>query len=129
MPKGRYALTYDPGIAVPFKARPLRRPVAVWDAIRCPTLVLRGAQSDLLSVATAQAMTARGPKARLVEFPGVGHARCSFRPISSLRWSPSCAKVLIDAANCRAINAGMVRASRGGFPGRSLRIDPICAIL
>jgi len=73
--EGRYALTYDPGIAVPFKgaaAPPDLWPV--WDAIRCPTLVLRGAQSDLLSVATAQAMTARGPKARLVEFPGVGHA-------------------------------------------------------
>ena len=38
------------------------------------TLVLRGAQSDLLSPETAQAMTQRGPKARLVEFPGVGHA-------------------------------------------------------
>ena len=73
--EGRYALTYDPGIAAPLKgtaAPPDLWPV--WDAIRCPTLVLRGAQSDLLSVATAQAMTARGPKARLVEFPGVGHA-------------------------------------------------------
>jgi pimeloyl-ACP methyl ester carboxylesterase len=72
---GRYAMTYDPGIAVPFRgtaAPPDLWPV--WDAIRCPTLVLRGAESDLLSVATAQAMTARGPKARLVEFPGIGHA-------------------------------------------------------
>ena len=32
----------------------------LWDAIRCPTLVLRGAQSDLLSAETARAMTARG---------------------------------------------------------------------
>jgi pimeloyl-ACP methyl ester carboxylesterase len=39
-----------------------------------PTLLLRGAQSDLLSSATAQAMTERGPRARLVEFSGVGHA-------------------------------------------------------
>jgi pimeloyl-ACP methyl ester carboxylesterase len=72
---GRYAMTYDPGIAVPFRgtaAPPDLWPV--WDAIRCPTLVLRGAESDLLSAATAQAMTARGPKARLVEFPGIGHA-------------------------------------------------------
>jgi pimeloyl-ACP methyl ester carboxylesterase len=35
---------------------------------------LRGAQSDLLSAETAQAMTARGPKAELVTFPGIGHA-------------------------------------------------------
>ncbi|MDP2770536.1 MAG: alpha/beta hydrolase, partial [Giesbergeria sp.] len=37
-------------------------------------LLLRGAQSDLLSPATAQAMGQRGPQARLVEFAGVGHA-------------------------------------------------------
>jgi pimeloyl-ACP methyl ester carboxylesterase len=37
-------------------------------------LLLRGAQSDLLSAQTAQAMTQRGPRARLVEFEGVGHA-------------------------------------------------------
>jgi pimeloyl-ACP methyl ester carboxylesterase len=37
-------------------------------------LVLRGAQSDLLSRATADAMTVRGPRARLHEFDGVGHA-------------------------------------------------------
>ena len=50
---------------------------ALWqayDAIRCPTLLLRGAESDLLTPATAAAMTERGPRARLVEFAGVGHA-------------------------------------------------------
>ena len=47
---------------------------ATYDAIRCPTLVLRGAQSDLLSAATAAAMTQRGPRAQLREFEGVGHA-------------------------------------------------------
>jgi len=36
--------------------------------------VLRGADSDLLSAETAQAMTQRGPAARLVELPGIGHA-------------------------------------------------------
>jgi pimeloyl-ACP methyl ester carboxylesterase len=46
----------------------------LWDAIRCPTLVLRGAQSDLLSRATADAMASRGPHARVHEFAGVGHA-------------------------------------------------------
>ena len=47
---------------------------ATWDAIRCPTLVLRGAESDLLRGADAAAMTERGPRARLVELPGIGHA-------------------------------------------------------
>ena len=47
----------------------------LWDAIACPTLVLRGAQSDLLSSATARAMTAaRARRPRVVEFAGVGHA-------------------------------------------------------
>ena len=47
---------------------------ASYDAISCPTLLLRGAESDLLSADTALAMTQRGPRARLVEWAGVGHA-------------------------------------------------------
>ena len=47
---------------------------AQWDAIRCPTLVLRGKESDLLSAATAGEMAARGPRPAVVEFAGVGHA-------------------------------------------------------
>jgi pimeloyl-ACP methyl ester carboxylesterase len=45
-----------------------------YDAIKIPTLLLRGADSDLLTRETALAMTQRGPKARLLEFAGVGHA-------------------------------------------------------
>ena len=45
-----------------------------YDSLRCPTLLVRGSQSDLLTAETAAEMTARGPKARLVEFEGVGHA-------------------------------------------------------
>ena len=47
---------------------------AAYDAIRCPTLVLRGATSDVLSAATAAAMRERGPRAAVHEFAGVGHA-------------------------------------------------------
>ena len=46
----------------------------LYDQIKATTLLLRGAQSDLLTRETAQAMVARGPKARLLEFEGVGHA-------------------------------------------------------
>jgi pimeloyl-ACP methyl ester carboxylesterase len=76
LPDGRYALAYDPGIAVPFRAHPGGDTDLwpTWDAIQCPTLLLRGAQSDLLSAATAALMQQRGPKAELVEVPGVGHA-------------------------------------------------------
>jgi pimeloyl-ACP methyl ester carboxylesterase len=51
-----------------------------WDQVRCPTLVLRGADSDLLLAETAQDMTRRGPKAKLVEFPGIGHAPMLMEP-------------------------------------------------
>ncbi len=78
---GAFKLHYDPAIAAPFKAVTPEIAAAgeamawaAFDAIRCPTLLLRGADSDLLSRSTAQAMTARGPKARVIEFAGVGHA-------------------------------------------------------
>ena len=74
-PDGRWRIAYDPGIAVPFRstaAPPNLWPL--WDGIRCPTLVLRGAESDLLSDATANEMAKRGPKPSIVEFAGVGHA-------------------------------------------------------
>jgi pimeloyl-ACP methyl ester carboxylesterase len=74
-------LHYDPSIAVPFgtmtRESAAQGEAVLWqlyDAIAAQTLLLRGAQSDLLSVETARLMTARGPKARLVEFAGVGHA-------------------------------------------------------
>jgi pimeloyl-ACP methyl ester carboxylesterase len=74
-PDGRWRLAYDPGIAVPFRAGAAPADLwGVWDAIRCPTLVLRGAQSDLLSSGTAAQMAMRGPKPAIVEFADVGHA-------------------------------------------------------
>jgi pimeloyl-ACP methyl ester carboxylesterase len=75
-PDGLWRLKYDPGIAVPFRAT-TSQPTnlwPVWDAIRCPTLLMRGAESDLLSDATARAMQERGPRPGLVEFAGIGHA-------------------------------------------------------
>jgi pimeloyl-ACP methyl ester carboxylesterase len=45
-----------------------------WDQIEAPTLVLRGVESDLLLSDTAQEMTSRGPRARIVEIEGCGHA-------------------------------------------------------
>jgi pimeloyl-ACP methyl ester carboxylesterase len=72
---GRWGLAYDPGIAVPFRASAAPADLwPLWDRIRCPTLVLRGARSDLLSAATANEMSARGPKPDVLEIEGVGHA-------------------------------------------------------
>ena len=73
---GDWGMRYDPGIAEPFRRGPV---IDVdlwqyWDAIHCPTLLLRGANSDLLLQETAAEMQTRGPRPRMVEFAGVGHA-------------------------------------------------------
>jgi pimeloyl-ACP methyl ester carboxylesterase len=74
-PDGRWGLAYDPGIALPFRTQAAPPDLwPLWDGIRCPTLVTRGSVSDLLSAATAEAMTGRGPHALLATFAGVGHA-------------------------------------------------------
>ncbi len=85
--QGGFVLHYDPAIAVPFRAltqaSAAQGEAVLWrlyDAIRARTLLIRGAQSDLLSLETAQAMTQRGPRARLVEFAGVGHAPTLIAP-------------------------------------------------
>ena len=78
---------YDPAIAVPFRAITpeiaAHGQAALWtafDAVTCPTLLLRGADSDLLTADTAAAMTQRGPKAELHEFANVGHAPTLIAP-------------------------------------------------
>ena len=85
--QGGVALHYDPAIAVPFRSitqeAAVQGEAALWqihDKIKAQTLLLRGANSDLLSRDTAQAMTERGLKARLVEFEGVGHAPTLIAP-------------------------------------------------
>jgi pimeloyl-ACP methyl ester carboxylesterase len=81
LPEGGFTLHYDPAIAVPFRTLDATAAAAgqaalwqLYDGIRARTLLLRGAQSDLLARDTALEMTRRGPRPRLVEFEGVGHA-------------------------------------------------------
>ena len=78
---GAFTLHYDPAIAVPFRTvtqeTSAQGEALLWklyDAITADTLLLRGADSDVLAEVTAQQMALRGPHARLVEFSGVGHA-------------------------------------------------------
>lgn len=85
--QGGFVLHYDPAIALPFRAvtpeSAAQGEATLWqlyDAITAQTLLLRGADSDLLSAETGAAMTQRGPRARLVEFAGVGHAPTLIAP-------------------------------------------------
>ncbi|HEX3864610.1 MAG TPA: alpha/beta hydrolase [Stellaceae bacterium] len=77
---GRLGLAYDPKIGDAFRASTpgaALQDLDFWefyDRIRCPTLVLRGAQSDVLRATDAAVMSGRGPYAQIVEFQGVGHA-------------------------------------------------------
>ncbi|MCX7174122.1 MAG: alpha/beta hydrolase [Proteobacteria bacterium] len=77
---GKIEFRYDPGIAEPASKileQTQGKDMEMWplyEAVRCPTLVLRGAQSDLLTPETVAQMASRGPKARTAEIPGVGHA-------------------------------------------------------
>ncbi|NIA55256.1 alpha/beta hydrolase [Massilia sp. TW-1] len=86
-PDGHWVLHYDLNLAAPFKAltpgqaaRDQERLWAAYDAIRCPTLLVRGEQSDLLSRATAEEMARRGPRPTLAEIAGVGHAPTFVQP-------------------------------------------------
>ena len=81
LPDGGFTLHYDPAIATPFRALTEADAAAgqealwrLYDAVRARTLLLRGADSDLLARETALEMTRRGPLPRLLEFEGVGHA-------------------------------------------------------
>ena len=79
---GTWGFNYDPGIGIPFRQNALEdvNLMGVWDQIACPTLLIRGADSDLLPRNVAVEMTQRGPRTRLVEFAGVGHAPMLLTP-------------------------------------------------
>jgi len=82
-PDGTYRVHYDPALAVPFNAAAPHKDIdlwPVWEQVRCPTLVIRGELSDLLSRETAERMKASGPRAQVIEIPGVGHAPTLMQP-------------------------------------------------
>jgi pimeloyl-ACP methyl ester carboxylesterase len=73
LPDGGLALHYDPAIAAPMQsAEPQDVDMwGLWEAIEVPTLVLRGAESDLLLAETLERMAG---KAETVTVAGCGHA-------------------------------------------------------
>ena len=74
---GGARFNYDPDIRKPLEVALLGQEVDLWafyDRIQCPTLLIRGEQSDLLSAEIAVEMSRRGPRATLTTIAGVGHA-------------------------------------------------------
>ena len=83
--KGDYVLRYDPAIGegyhgnidseMPIGPNVLRGVDLwnIWGRLKCPTLVLRGAKSEVLVASTLKEMRERRPDTVSVEFEGVGH--------------------------------------------------------
>ena len=84
-PSGRIVFDYDMRIAEPFKAPEGPIGVDLWPAFRAlagrPTLVVRGAHSDLLSEETIALMKAENPDLDSVAVPDVGHAPTLDEPV------------------------------------------------
>lgn len=75
LPDGRFGFSYDPRLGAPFHGETADVDLwSVYDLVRCPTLLIRGAESEMLPRTLAQAMTERGPHATLVEIENAAHA-------------------------------------------------------
>lgn len=81
----QWVLHYDPAIATPFTVHTAHTAAQaaqegqallwqVYETLRQSVLLLRGAESDLLSEETAHRMSITGPRATRVDIEGVGHA-------------------------------------------------------
>ena len=82
LPDGELTWKYAKGLRDMMRAG-ARDAVDLWEPlglIPCPTLVVRGAESDILSPEVAKKMTERLPDGRLVEIPGAGHTVPADRP-------------------------------------------------
>ncbi len=73
-PEG-FQLHYDPQISYVFnQATEDIELWHIWENIHCPVLILRGANSDVLTEATLAEMCRIHPNTQVVTFPNVGHA-------------------------------------------------------
>ena len=75
LPDGTITTHLDPNVVAAIKPLPPGADLwPIYDMIECPTLVIRGATSDVLLASTADAMKVRGPKADQIVVENTGHA-------------------------------------------------------
>jgi pimeloyl-ACP methyl ester carboxylesterase len=75
-PTGKWAWKYDPNRWLPPGADPGRAHDVMWanvERITCPTLVVRGAQSDMFLASDAEKLLEHLPDGHLVSIEGAGH--------------------------------------------------------
>jgi len=77
LPDGRWTWKYDTALRSPGRGFQANALTNLWDDVRrlrCPTLILRGGESDILSEAGARKLQAAIPESQLVTIPGAGHS-------------------------------------------------------
>lgn len=77
LPDGRLGWKYDKALRDTMRAGTRRETMDLWAPLRkitCPTLLVRGGESDLFSPDIAKRMLDALPDGRLVEIPGAGHS-------------------------------------------------------
>lgn len=74
LPDGSWTYHYDPRIAEQFIHDTPRDTWADWRAIKCPLMVIRGAESPLLDAESVLSMAEAQPGLVTLEVPGCGHA-------------------------------------------------------
>jgi pimeloyl-ACP methyl ester carboxylesterase len=73
-PDGRWVYKFDPAIGGGGVESDFERLWAEVRALRCPTLLVRGAESPILAAETAERFVCELPGASVTEVPGAGHS-------------------------------------------------------
>jgi len=77
LPDGKWTFRYDKALRAPDRPLPRPDPSQTWallPKIDCPTLLIRGAESDVLGRDTAERMVRDIPDCRMIEVPNSGHS-------------------------------------------------------
>ncbi len=77
LPDGRWTWKYDPHLRSPQRSFQAQALLGLWDdvrTLRCPTLIVKGAESDILSPEAARRLQEAIPGSALVTIPEAGHS-------------------------------------------------------
>ena len=77
LPNGKWTWKYDKALRSGERSFQASALLNLWDdvrAIRCPTLIIKGGDSDILSADSAAKLQAAVPNSRLAVVPGAGHS-------------------------------------------------------